>query len=153
VHALLHKNIGKQLEMAGSSEDEYLRIQTVGDQLVSEQIRTVRSKDGSSRTIRTIHRHKTDGVGSVVSVGSAKIVSGPESNILEPGSEQVPYILGSILNSEEDLEGLQGKVVDPTTMEEIVQEMVEEEEGMEGESHESFIPEELHDIVDKSILP
>ena len=38
-------------------DGEIISIKTVGSEIISEQIRTVRNKDGSSKTFRTIQRH------------------------------------------------------------------------------------------------
>ncbi|XP_023336355.1 ER degradation-enhancing alpha-mannosidase-like protein 3 [Eurytemora carolleeae] len=78
-HAFLHKSIETQLNLDELTEPdgEIISIKTVGSEIISEQIRTVSNKDGSSKTFRTIQRHTNDDLSTVVGVGTAKLVEIP----------------------------------------------------------------------------
>jgi len=94
-------------------------------EIISQKTRTIRGKDGSSKTIRTIEKIKNGDIETRNTVGEAKLVKIEEMMKIEDVDEDtieksfvVPNIIGDINNTEKDLKELEGKDLDDSVFDE-----------------------------------
>lgn len=88
-------------------------------EIISQKTHTIRSPDGSSRTIKTIEKIKNGEIETENRVGQAKLMKIEEMMNIEDVDEDtieksfpVPNVIGDINNTEKDLKELEGKVID-----------------------------------------
>jgi len=121
VHAFLEKNLNVGDPQNDSDPPESLQLQMDNQtgEIISQKTHTIRSKDGSSKTIRTIEKIKNGDIETENMVGEAKLVKIEEMMKIEDVDEDtieksfvVPNIIGDINNTEKDLKELEGKDID-----------------------------------------
>jgi len=88
-------------------------------EIISQKTHTIRSPDGSSRTIKTIEKIKNGEIETENRVGQAKLIKIEEMINIEDVDEDtieksfpVPNVIADINNTEKDLKELEGKVID-----------------------------------------
>jgi len=127
VHAFLEKNLNVGDSQRDSDHPESLRLQMDNQtgEIISQKTRTIRGKDGSSKTIRTIEKIKNGDIETRNTVGEAKLVKIEEMMKIEDVDEDtieksfvVPNIIGDINNTEKDLKELEGKDLDDSVFDE-----------------------------------
>jgi len=121
VHAFLEKNLDvadPQLD-PNRAETIYVQMDNETGEIISQKTQTIRSPDGSSRTIKTIEKIKNGEIETENRVGQAKLMKIEEMMNIEDVDEDtieksfpVPNVIGDINNSEKDLKELEGKVID-----------------------------------------
>jgi len=121
VHAFLEKNLNvadPQLD-PNRAETIYVQMDNETGEIISQKTHTIRSPDGSSRTIKTIEKIKNGEIETENRVGQAKLMKIEEMMNIEDVDEDtieksfsVPNVIGDINNSEKDLKELEGKVID-----------------------------------------
>jgi len=121
VHAFLEKNLNVGDPQNDSDPPESLQLQMDNQtgEIISQKTHTIRSKDGSSKTIRTIEKIRNGDIETENRVGEAKLVKIEEMMKIEDVDEDtieksfvVPNIIGDINNTEKDLKELEGKDLD-----------------------------------------
>jgi len=121
VHAFLEKNLNvadPQLD-PNRADTIYVQMDNETGEIISQKTHTIRSPDGSSRTIKTIEKIKNGEIETENRVGQAKLMKIEEIMNIEDVDEDtieksfpVPNVIGDINNSEKDLKELEGKVID-----------------------------------------
>jgi len=121
VHAFLEKNLDPgdpQLDPA-KPDTIYVQMDNQTGEIISHKTHTIRSPDGSSRTIKTIEKIKNGEIQTENSVGEAKIMKIEEMMNIEDVDEDtiedtfpVPNVIGEIKNTEKDLKEFEGKAID-----------------------------------------
>jgi len=121
VHAFLEKNLNVGDPQVDPNRPETIRVQMDNQtgEIISQKTHTIRSPDGSSRTIQTIEKIKNGEIETENRVGQAKLIKIEEMINIEDVDEDtieksfpVPNVIADINNTEKDLKELEGKVID-----------------------------------------
>jgi len=112
-------NVGDPQLDPNRPESIQVQMDNETGEIISQKTHTIRSPDGSSKTIKTIEKIKNGEIETENRVGEAKLVKIEEMMHIETVDEEaieqsfaVPNVIGDINNTEKDLKELEGKVID-----------------------------------------